>query len=272
MKCCVFIFLLTFGYLAQAQSLSKIWTSSDGLKTPESVLFNAEMNLFFVSNIDGDPTAKDGNGFISLLTPEGKIKNLKWVTGFNAPKGLAVFKERLYVSDIDELVVVNLQEAKIEKRFKVENAIFLNDVTVSDAGTVFVSDTRTTKIYALTDGKLSLWLDDPLLVNPNGLWAEKGNLYVGTENILEINIASKKMNILVENCGGIDGLEKLKDGNFIYSNWPGRIFITKGKESVKLLETVGVKNTADIDFVPEKNLVLVPTFQANSVEAYILKP
>lgn len=272
MKLSFLIILMACSLWSQAQSLSKIWTSSEGLKTPESVLFDSETNRIFVSNIDGDPAAKDGNGFISVLTPEGKIKNLKWVTGFNAPKGLAVFKERLYVSDIDELVVVNMKSAKIEKRFKVENAIFLNDVTVSDAGTVFVTDTRTTKIYALADGKLSLWLDDPLLVNPNGLWAEKGNLYVGTENILEINIASKKINILVENCGGIDGLEKLKDGNFIYSNWPGRIFITKGKESVKLLETVGVKNTADIDFVPEKNLVLVPTFQANSVEAYILKP
>lgn len=272
MKRFVFIFLIACGYFSQAQSLTKIWTSPEGLKTPESVLFDSGTNQIFVSNIDGDPAAKDGNGFISILTPDGKIKNLKWITGLNAPKGQAIFKGNLYVADINELVVVNIQEAKIEKRYKIEDAIFLNDVTVSDDGIVFVSDTRTTKIYALADGKLSLWLDDPLLVNPNGLWAEKGNLYIGTENILEVNIATKKISIQFENCGGIDGLEKLKDGIFIFSNWPGRIFITKGKESIKLLDTIDKKNTADIDFVPGKNMVLVPTFLANSVEAYMLKP
>lgn len=271
MKLKVLIILLGFGFSTNAQSLSKIWTTADGLKTPESVLFDETTNQIFVSNIDGDPTAKDGNGFISILNPDGKIKNLHWVTGLNAPKGQAIFDGNLYVADIDELVVINIEDAKILKRYKVEKAIFLNDVAVAKDGTVFVSDTRVTKVYALKDGSLNLWLDDPILVNPNGLWVENDQLYIGTDKLLQVDIPTKKISVLVNESGGIDGLEKLQDGNFIYSNWPGRIFITKGKESIKLLDTVGAKNTADIDFIPGKNLVLVPTFQANSVEAYTLK-
>jgi DNA-binding beta-propeller fold protein YncE len=256
---------------AFAQTLTKLWSTSDGLKTPESVLYDEATRSIYVSNIDGNPSEKDGNGFISVLNTDGKVKTLHWVTGLNAPKGQAISKGNLYVADIDELVVISIKEAKITKRYKVENAKFLNDVTASENGTIFVSDMGDNKIYALTDDKLSLWLDDQLLNKPNGLWAEKGNLYIGTGQLLQADIKTKKISVLVENTGGIDGLERLKDGNFIYSNWPGRIFVTKGTESIKLLDTVDKLSTADIDFVPAKNLVLVPTFAGNSIDAYSLK-
>jgi hypothetical protein len=113
-------------------------------------------------------------------------------------------------------------------------------------------------------------MNDKRVINPNGLWAENGKLYIGTDQIIQADLKTKQIKVLVDKCGGIDGIEKLKDGNFIYSNWKGLIFITNGSKSVKLLDTVDNKNTADIDFIPEKNLVLVPTFSGNSVDAYTL--
>ncbi|HEY3369727.1 MAG TPA: hypothetical protein VGK10_02700 [Prolixibacteraceae bacterium] len=268
----VLYILLGLGLSSSAQSLTKVWTTTAGIKTPESTLFDAKSNKIYVSNIDGDPSTKDGNGFISVLDIDGKVNNLKWVTGLNAPKGQAIYEGSLYVADIDELVIINIKDAKINHRIKVENAKFLNDVTASEDGTIFISDTQDNKIYAFADGKLKLWSEDKLIKNPNGLWAEKGKLYIGTNQILQADIKSKEIKVLVDKCGGIDGLEKLDNGQFIYSNWEGRIFVTKGTESIKLLDTVGKQNTADIDFVPGKNLVLVPTFLANSVEAYQFKP
>lgn len=264
--------LVIFGLSSFSQTLTKQWTVTDGLKTPESVLYDAGLNSIFVSNIDGQASEKDGNGFISILGIDGKIKNLNWVTGLNAPKGLAIYNGILYVADIDELVMINIKEAKIIKRIKQEKAIFLNDVAVTEDGTIFVSDTRDNKVYILANDQLVVWLEDKLIVSPNGLWAEKGKLYIGTGQILEADIKTKELKPLVDNCGGIDGLEKLKDGNFVYSNWKGLIFITKGTKSIQLLDTVDKQNTADIDFVQGKNMVLVPTFLANSVEAYLLKP
>jgi DNA-binding beta-propeller fold protein YncE len=263
--------LLAISTASYSQSLTKVWTTTDGLKTPESALYDDATKSIYVTNIDGNHSEKDGNGFVSVLNTDGKMKNLQWVTGLNAPKGQAISNGNLYVADIDELVVISIKEAKITNRYKVENAKFLNDVTASDDGIVFVSDMKDHKIYALQAGKLTLWLDDTQLENVNGLWTEKGQLYAGNAQILQIDIKTKSIKALVENCGGIDGLEKLKDGNFIYSNWQGRIFITKGNESIKLLDTVDKQNTADIDFVHDKNLVLVPTFSGNSLEAYSLK-
>ncbi len=262
--------LLGLGLSANSQSLTKVWSTSDGLKTPESALFDAKSNNIYVTNIDGDASAKDGNGFVSILDIDGKIKNLHWVTGLNAPKGQAIHDGTLYVSDIDELVIINIKDAKITSKVKLPNAKFLNDVTASEDGTVFVTDMRDNKIYVLANGKLNLWLEDKLIINPNGLWAEKGKLYIGTEKILQADLNTKEIKVLAENCGGIDGLEKLESGDFIYSNWPGRIFVTKGAESIKLLDTVDKQNTADIDYVPGKKLVIVPTFSGNSVDAYKL--
>ena len=273
MKIPFYLFVLFFALCvsSNAQTLTKIWSTADGLKTPESVLFDAPSNLIYVTNIDGDPSAKDGNGFISILNADGKIIKLKWVTGLNAPKGQAIYKGNLFVADIDELVIIHIKEAKINHRIKVENAKFLNDVTVADDGTVYVSDTQDNKIWAYSNGKINLWKEDALIKNPNGLWAEKGKLYIGTNQLLEADPKTKEIKVLVDKCGGIDGLEKTEKGQFVYSNWEGRIFITNGSESIKLLETVGQKNTADIDYIPGKKLVLVPTFSGNSVEAYQIK-
>lgn len=262
--------LVFIGSALFSQNLTKVWSTSDGLKTPESALFDQATNSIYVSNIDGSPTEKDGNGFISILNADGKMKTLKWITGLNAPKGQAIYKDNYYVADIDELIIASIKDSKIAKRYKIENSKFLNDVAVAEDGTVFVSDMQDHKIYALINGKIELWLDDKQLENVNGLWAEKGQLYAGTGQLLQIDMKTKAIKILVENTGGIDGLEKMDDGNFIYSNWPGRIFVTKGTESIKLLDTVDKLNTADIDWIPAKKLVLVPTFSGNSVDAYNL--
>ncbi|HAH23627.1 MAG TPA: ATP/GTP-binding protein, partial [Prolixibacteraceae bacterium] len=184
-----------------------------------------------------------------------------------------IYNGNLYVADIDELVIINLKDGKINHKVKVENAQFLNDVTAGEDGTIFVSDTKTNKIHAFVNGKMETWSEDKQIKSPNGLWAEKGKLYIGTDQILEADLKTKAIKVLVDKCGGIDGLQKLENGQFLYSNWEGRIFITKGTESIKLLDTVAdKKNTADVSFVPGKNLVLVPTFMANSVDAYQFKP
>lgn len=270
MKLRILLLLTLSCQMVFAQSLKKIW-SAEGLKTPESAHYDPATNQIFVSNVNGNPSEKDGNGFISVLGTDGKIKNLHWVDGLNAPKGLGIFNGNLYVADIDQVVEINIARAQIANRYPVKNAKFLNDIAVSDDGTVFVSDSGDDKIYFLKKGKLSVWLENKILNSPNGLWAENGNLYIGTTSILQVDRQTQKITPVVENCNGIDGLEKLSDRNFIYSNWEGRVFIAKGSQSVKLLDTVGKSNTADVEYETTLNLLLVPTFFGNSIDAYQLE-
>lgn len=262
------IFMVIGISVSNAQHLEKVW-ETDGLITPESVLYDSESDIIYVSNINGDPTEKDGNGFISILEPGGKIKTLKWVTGLSAPKGMAIYKGKLYVSDIDELVEIDIKKGKIVNKYKADGAVFLNDVAACMNDMIFVSDTRTAKIYALNDGKINVWFDGKPLEAPNGLMTEHGKLYVGDNNIYEIDIPSKKTTLLVKDAGGVDGLEKNNDGDFVFSNWPGRIFIQKDGKTIKLLDTTAEEsNTADLDYDLKHDLVLVPTFFKNQVIAY----
>jgi outer membrane protein assembly factor BamB len=256
-------------YQATAQQLQKVWEASEGLKTPESVLYDELNDVIYVANINENPSEKDGNGFISILNPDGTTKTLEWVKKLNAPKGMAIYEGKLYVADIDQLVEIDIEKGKISKKYDAPGAVFLNDVTVCMNGMVFVSDTRTAKIHVLHQGEFKVWMEGEPFKSPNGLMAEKGKLYVGDENIYEVDILTQKVNLIVEDAGGVDGLEKNNSGQYIFSNWPGKIFLNKDGENIKLLDSTEQSiNTADIDFAHKYDLILVPTFFNNRVVAY----
>ena len=125
------------------------------MKNPESVVYAPKQNVLFVSNIDGKPDQKDQSGFISKVSPSnGSIIELNWITGLNAPKGMAIYdnnnsSSRLYVSDITDLVEIDIGSGKIIKRFNAPGSTFLNDVALDDQGNIYVSDTVTNTIYKL---------------------------------------------------------------------------------------------------------------------------
>jgi len=265
-----FLFLLLFGVVpSEAQRLEKVWETPQQLKTPESVICDVDRDILYVTNINGDPSKKDGNGFISILDANGNLKNLEWITKLNAPKGMAIYKGKLYVSDINQLVEIDIEKGEIIKTFDAPNAVFLNDVTACNNGMIFVSDTRTAKIHVLENDKFTVWMQGKPFENPNGLMAEKGKLFVGDNNIYEVDIPTKNITMIIENAGGVDGLEKNNDGDFIFSNWPGRIFINKKGKNIKLYDTTAEKlNTADLDYDLKNDLVLVPTFFDNRIIAF----
>ena len=118
------------GALAQTHSLVKKWETDTLLKTPESVLFDAKSKILYVSNIDGTPAGKDGKGSIGKVGLDGRIIATDWVTGLHAPKGMGLYKNKLYVADLDEVVVIDVVKAKIIQHIPVEGAVFLNDITI----------------------------------------------------------------------------------------------------------------------------------------------
>lgn len=124
------------------------WTISEGIQTPESVYFDKSSGFLFVSQIGaGGGMAKDGDGWISKLSTDGKVIENKWVTGFNAPKGLRSHDRTLWVADIDRIVAIDIEKAAIIKEVSVPGARFLNDIACDAEGTVYVSDLLTRKIH-----------------------------------------------------------------------------------------------------------------------------
>jgi DNA-binding beta-propeller fold protein YncE len=167
--------------LNAAPVLDKLWETKADFKLPESVVYDKENDILYVSNMQDDPFKKDKNGFISKVDLDGNIQKLKWVKGLNAPKGLAISKGKLYVGDVDQLVEIDIAKGKITNKFNAIGAALLNDVAVDTKGNVYVSDTFTDTIYRLnTFGQLTKWLYSPKLQAPNGLHYEKGQLIVGS--------------------------------------------------------------------------------------------
>ena len=271
-KIIIFIFILiACSEWVYAQKLQKIWETTCELKIPESVLYDIENNIIYVSNINGNPTEKDGNGFISRLDINGNVIDLKWIVKLDAPKGMAVFDGKLYVSDIDKLVVIDILKGKIENKYEAKNAVFLNDVAVCQNGMVFVSDSGAKKIFVLYRGEFKVLTEGEPFNSPNGLLTDMGRLLIGDNNIYEFDILTHNIQTRVEKTGGVDGLVKKENGDLIYSNWEGRIFLYSNGESTILLETAEMKiNSADIGFIESENMVLVPTFFNNKVVAYKL--
>ena len=257
--------------------LTQQWATTQDLKVPESVLYDAERDILFISNINGSPLEKNGKGFISRITLTGEIENLEWVTGLNAPKGSGIWQNKLYVTDIDELVEIDIEAGLIVNKYPAENAVFLNDITVDDSGNVYVSDmsAENSIIYKFFDGKLEIWLQDEQISQPNGLFAEKGKLFVGTGDgfLKSIDLTDKSITILAETGFGIDGVQGDGKGNFLVSDWQGKTaFVSFSGEVTELLNTANSNiNSADIEFIPEKKLLLIPTFFDNRVIAYLLE-
>ena len=99
--------------LNAAPEFNKIWETNAAFKLPESVIYDKENEILYVSNMQDDPFKKDKNGFISKVDLNGKILKLKWIKGLNAPKGLAISKGKLYVGDVDQLVEIDIKKGKL---------------------------------------------------------------------------------------------------------------------------------------------------------------
>ncbi len=257
-----------------AVKLTKVWETDTLLRTPESVLYHPKENILFVANINGKSDEADGNGFISKVSLEGKITSLEWAKGLSAPKGMGIFRDRLYVSDLNRLVAINLADGKIAKTWEVSYAnAFLNDVPVDAKGGVYVSDNRNDKIFKLENDKLDMFLEGENLQKPNGLLAMKGKLMIGstkTNQLRAVDLTTKAITDVAGGMGATDGIVTDTKGNYLVSDWNGQVFWvdTKG-ETTKLLDTKADKiNAADIDYIPARKLLLVPTFFKNKVVAY----
>ena len=274
------LFILSLASYAQDEKvylnsrLEALWKTSAEFKVPESVYFCKKLNVIFVSNINGKPLGKDNNGFISKLTPDGNIIKLEWVKSLNAPKGMGVYKERLFVTDIDRVAEIDIQTEKIVRFYEFPDAKFLNDIVIDISGNIYVSDMQTNIIYKLYNENVKKWLTSDQIIGPNGLCILNGNLLIGTnEKIVRVDLMNKTISDYILNTGGIDGLICLKSKEIIYSDWVGNVYITcLGKETQKLLDTTPLKiNAADIGFDYSKNIIFIPTFFDNRVMAYRLK-
>ncbi len=284
----IWIAALAFSATAQAdatladEGMVRMEIKDVGFQTPESVLYDAATDTYLVSNINGSPTEADDNGFISRVTPDRKVKELKWIDGskgdvkLDAPKGMAISGGVLYVADITVVRKFDAKSGKPLGDIKIEGATFLNDVAPRKAGGVFVTDSGMTPkfepsgtdaVYAIDKaGKVTALAKSKELAGPNGIVEANGKVYVVTfGNGAFYEVPAKgdpKPEKLAK--GKLDGIVALPDGRFLISSWDGKT-IYRGKPGKWDDLQVNIEGPADIGYDTKRNAILVPHFSGNKI-------
>jgi sugar lactone lactonase YvrE len=214
----------------------KLWTLSEGLEGPESVVFDPRTENIFVSNVAGQPKDKDKKGWISRLNSQGQLINAQWVSGLNAPKGLVVSKNVLWVADIDQMISIDIDQGTILKKIPIKGSRFLNDVAQGPDGSIYVSDTETSSIHRLNEkGDVETFVSGPEWESPNGLYVTEDTIYVGAwgylddiskppvtpGNFYSIDLKTKKKTVISKKpLGNLDGVwPSAKTGVYYVSDW-----------------------------------------------------
>jgi sugar lactone lactonase YvrE len=265
-----------------------------GLATPESVLYDATDDVYYVSNINGAPLAADNNGFISQLSPDGTVKNLKFIEGgknkvtLNAPKGLAFVNDMIVVSDINTVRMFDKKTGAPKGEVKIPGSTFLNDVAVDAKGTVYVTDsglkigkegfegTGTDAVWSIdAKKKVTSVAKGKELNRPNGLAiAPDGKVWVNTFGAAELywlGPKGEKKDVATLPKGSLDGLVLLPGGDVLVSSWETQT-VYRGKATGPFTAFVTeVKSPADLGFDSKRSRVLIPLFQADEIQVWDVK-
>lgn len=260
------------------EKVKRAWKTAKVFLMPESAVYDPIREVIYVSNYDGyNRSRKEGKQYISKVSLNGKIEELKWVIGVFNPTGLAVFQDKLYAAEIRSLVEIDINSGQIVNRYAAPGSIFLNDVAVDKSGNVYISDSAKHLIFRFAEGRFEEWLKGDEIRNPNGLHVHENHLIVGNNGdkcLKSVNIADKRISTIVKlGPGIIDGVKTEKNGNYLVSHWEGKLYrITPQGQITKILDTTapGI-NEADFEYIVAKNLIIIPTFFDNKLIAYKIK-
>lgn len=257
---------------------------SDGLSTPESVLHDAEADVYLVSNIQGEPLRKDGNGYISRVRPGGTVEAERWIEGgsndvtLHAPKGMAIRGDTLFVADIDTVRAFSRQTGEPWGGRGIQGASFLNDLAMGDDA-LYVTDTGVdasfapvgnAAIYRFVGNGAERVAQDVPVETPNGITIADGALWLvsfGGGDVQRIPLNGDSAEVVATLPGGqLDGIVRLDDGTLLVSSWETSTVyrVTEDGQSQPVVENV--EAPADIGFDRQRGRVLIPLFTENRVE------
>lgn len=254
----------------------------DGLETPEAARFDPELGVYFVANINGSPLGKDGNGFISRLTRDGKVDSLKFIAGgrggavLNAPKGMAIKGDTLWVADIDAARAFNKRTGKPITSVSLPDARFLNDAVVGPDGAIYLTDSGgekapgTNRVFRIENRKPTVALTFAGEPGPNGItWDSAGSRFVivsfGAKSIFQWAPGDSAATVITEGPGMMDGVEPLGDGRLLITTWTdSSLFLLDAGKITRLLG--GLPGPADIGLDRERSRIAVPLLTENRLE------
>ena len=265
------------------------------LHQPEGVRYDADQDVFFISNMVGFGSVKDGNGYIVEVKANdlsiGKVfaENGRAGVTLDAPKGMTINGDTLWICDIDKMRAINRRTGVYLGALDLApyGALLLNDVTMGGDGAMYITDTGilmtekgviykgADKIFRVAGGKVSVVASGAGLMRPNGVtWDKESNrLVVVTFDPFHSQMYTLGPNgerrLLGKGNGKFDGVEPLGGGKFMVASW--------NDSSVRLLgngENRRIANyviaPADIGFDTRRNRLAIPIGPLNQMQLWQL--
>ncbi len=259
------------------------------LRNPVAVVYDDEQDVYFVSNVNGAPAAKDHNGFISRITPDGKIADLKFIDGLDAPKGLAIRGTELWITDIDRIVVHDRVSGARTHTFDLKpfGAVFLEDIAVGPNDVLYVTDTDVTikgerervrngdgRIFRVEeDGDIEVAARGEELRSPSGI-AWDGTRFLVAQaygnEVLAWN-PGMRATAVFRGPGAYDGIVVLPTGAVIVSShYDEALHIARDG----VLQPLFARRPSpgDLGFDTKRNRLLIPSSDGDWLEAWTLPP
>ncbi|NRA66209.1 MAG: hypothetical protein HRU19_17105 [Pseudobacteriovorax sp.] len=251
---------------------------------PESVLVNEEFVL--ASNIGQGPLTQRGDGYVSLIGLDGKLKEKKWLPlkgdSLDSPTGMAIVKNQVYIADINRIAVFDLKSRKSLPSIDLSStgASFLNDIVAADFPFIYVSATNIKKVFRIditTNQYEEVLGTGPDFKVPNGLaWYDK-KLYVAQNKVHSLPTDSKPNGSVIvvdpdnrhrivaksEDFGQfIDGIA-VDRSEIIVSDWnsftnDGVLHSLSLKLTIKASKTVKSNGFADFDLSSDGSCLVTP--------------
>lgn len=265
-------FIFFSANLMAQHALEPLWQSDSVFKFAEGVTPSADGKFLYVANTIGNPLGRDGEGTVSTVSPDGKLIKFDWIKGLNAPKDLEIYNGRMYVADLDELVVIDINKAEIIKKIKIEGTRLLHNITIDEKGIVYVGDMFGGTIYRVENDIPTLYLDNApgvagLLVEGTDLYFLSGGKMLKADKSKKITTISEGMNQQV--CS----LVRINDKEFIVSCWVGLVYYINADGSNQLiLDTQKEQFPTGLMYYNKKqNMLYMTTDQRNMLRAFRVK-
>lgn len=273
-------------------SIQPVLKFTGAFATPESVLYDPNADRYLVSNINGDPNAIDGNGYIIELSPDGRVTNPKLIAGgmnkvrLDAPKGMAIVGSELWVADVTVIRRFDLKTAEHRSDIQLPAATFANDIVAAPDGGAYVSDSAvkfvdgapqpsgTDQIFFIDkSSKVKVFAKSPELAGPNGLALLPGDFLVAntlkSDEIYKLTDKGQRDAITKLPGGMLDGLVAVDD-TLIVSSWKTETVYRGPITGTFKPVLTKVKGVADMGYDSKRKRLLVPRFMDDSVEVYEL--
>jgi sugar lactone lactonase YvrE len=271
--------LVQAGFVKVNAQAVKLWETGEIYQRPESVAYDSKRECLYISNCNGE--VKTGTSYrdnsISKADLQGNILEFDFVKNLTKPTGICIFDDKLYIVERFGVVIYDLKADKIADKIYIKTSYFLNDITVDSEGGIFVSESDSNVIYRIKDKNVEKWLDSEEISRTNGVLFDDGKLIVGvnSDNYLKaVDIADKKVtNIALLGPGIIDGIKKCGDG-YLVSLFMGNLYLVKPNGQVTELRITrdAQINIADFEYIPDKNLIVIPALQNNKLLGYKFSP